>query len=356
MSITRWRRLRWLGVAGLAVGLGGVALATAGPASAAVPDRFGFVLYNGAAVVPTGTTPPATSVVPGPPGRYKIVFPGQAAKGGVVHVTAINPKPHWCQTDKFGPSGADEIVFISCFVPGGVRDKSAFSLIFSSSTGPLAGAGRYGYVDSQPSGAIVSQYNSAGLANGVSHTAVGQWLVKLPGLGTPGPRDGSLQATGLNPNVGARCKIANWASSTSAQLVKVWCFNSAGAFFDTRFHLTYQYKRSLYGAALPPKHFGYLWNQPPVGGPSTNFNSVLGPGANSLAPAGTGLSLVTFKGLAATPDDVQVTAFGGKSEFCSLNNAWVRSGGTVIERDVACFTNAGTPVNTGFFISYSSRV
>ena len=51
---------------------------------------------------------------------------------------------------------------------------------------------------------------------------------------------------------------------------------------------------------------GLSLSGPPVGGPSTNFNSVLGPGANSLAPAGTGLSLVTFKGLAATPDDIQV--------------------------------------------------
>jgi hypothetical protein len=339
---------------GLAVATVGVV--TALPAEAAVPNRFGFVLYNGGAVVGSGTTPAATTVLNGSPGRYLIRFPGQGTKGGVIHVTAINPKPHWCQIDKFAPSGADELVAISCYKPGGVRQNSAFSLIFSSSSGPAAGPGRFGYVDSQPSGAIVSQYNSAGLANGVSHPAVGRWLVKLPGLGTPGPQDGSLQATAVSPNVGARCKVANWASSPAGQQVKVFCFNSAGAPFDTRFHLSFQYRRALYGAVFPPKNFGYLWNRPPLGPPSTNFNSVLGPGVNAITPAGVGLSLVTFKAIGVLPDDVQVTAFGAGSQFCGLLTAWAHSGSTVIVRDVNCFTNAGTPVNTGFFVSHSSRL
>jgi len=353
--MARWRRVRWAALVGLGLTVATVGVATALPADAAVPNRFGFVLFNGVAVVGSGTTPAATTVLVGPPGRYQVRFPGQAAKGGVVHVTAINPKPHWCQTDKFGPSGVDEIVAISCYRPGGVREKSAFSLIFSSSSGPAAGGGRFGYVDAQPSGLLVSQYNSAGLANGVAHAAVGKWLVKLPGLSTPGPQDGSFQVTAVSPNVGARCKVANWASGAAGQQVKVFCFNSAGLPFDTRFHLTFQYKRSLYGAVRPPKNFGYLWNRPPVGPPSTNFNSVLGPGVNTLLPAGVGLSLVTFKAIGVTPDDVQVTAFGGGSQFCGLNTAWAHIGGGAVVRDVNCFTNAGAPINTGFLISHSSR-
>src|SRR5262249_33740037 len=146
-----------------------------------------------------------------------------------------------------------------------------------------------------------------------------------------------------------RCKVANWASSPAGQQVKVFCFNSAGAPFDTRFHLTFQYQRSLYGAARPPKYFGYLWNKPPLGPPSTNFNSILGPGVNTILPAGVGLSLVTMKAIGFLPDDVQVTAFGGGSQFCGLNFPWTHSGTTVFVRDVNCFTNAGVPINTGFF-------
>jgi hypothetical protein len=98
-----------------------------------------------------------------------------------------------------------------------------------------------------------------------------------------------------------------------------------------------------------------VWNKPPTGPPSTNFNSVLGPGVNTIAPAGTGLSLVTYKGIGVAQDDVQVTAVGGKNEFCGLNTAWARIGGTAVVRDVNCFTNTGAPINTGFFASYNSR-
>ena len=75
---------------GVLVGVGAATLVGVTPAQAAVPDRFGFVLWNGSAVVPSGTVPAATTVLFSPPGRYRITFPGQAAHGGVVHVTAIN--------------------------------------------------------------------------------------------------------------------------------------------------------------------------------------------------------------------------------------------------------------------------
>jgi hypothetical protein len=61
-----------------------------GPAQAAVPDTFGSVLWNGTPVVPSGTAPAATTVAFTPPGHYRITFPGQAAVGGEVHVSAIN--------------------------------------------------------------------------------------------------------------------------------------------------------------------------------------------------------------------------------------------------------------------------
>jgi hypothetical protein len=353
MSIARWR---WR-AAGLAVALaaGGIALAVANPAQAAVPDRFGYVLYNGSAVVPAGTFPAGVTVVPGLPGQYQVTFPGVGGKGGIVHVTAINPKAHWCQVEKFGVSGSSEVVVIGCYVPGGVRDKTPFSLVYTRSSGPLAGAGAYGYVDALPTGALVSTYNSAGAANAVGHTGIGRWLVKLPGLATPGPQAGSLQATAVNPGKPARCKVNNWVSGGAGQQVKVWCFDASGAPFDTRFHLSFQYLRGVYGGANPPKLFGYLWNHPPLGPPVTNFNSVTGPGTNTATPAGTGLTLLRYKAIAAAPDDVQVTAFGGKNEFCGLLTAWVRSGGDVVVRDVNCFTNTGTPINTGFFAAYASR-
>jgi hypothetical protein len=346
---------RWWAGASVAVLATGLAVASPGGAAhAAVPDTFGFVLWNGSAPVPSGTWPSATTVSVLSVGRYAVVFPGQAATGGVVHVTAINPAPHWCQVNSFGPSGADEKVLISCYRAGGAPDPSSFSAIFDSSSGPASSVGQFGYVNALPSGALVSQYNSAGAGNTVIHTGVGQWAVKFPGLATPGPVDGSLQSTAVNPQIPARCKVSSWSSSVSGQTAKVSCFDAGGAPLDTQFTLTYQYQRSLYGAVVPPKYFGYLWNTPPLGPPSTNFNNPLGPGANTISSSGVGLSIVKFPNLAVPPDDVQVTAAGSGSEFCGLNGNWTYSGPDTIVRDVNCFTNGGTPINTGFLISDNS--
>jgi hypothetical protein len=333
------------------------ALGAAAPAGAAAPDAVGFVLWDGAATVPARTFPAATTVLTGLPGQYRVIFPGMAARGGVVHVTAVNQDPYWCQADGWGPSGADQVVGISCYKAGGGLAPSAFTAMFESSSGTVvpAAQGRFGYVDATATGALVDQYNSAGAVNTVTHAGVGRWLVRLPGLTTPGPIDGSLQATAVSPNVGARCKIGRWRSSPAGgQQVLVLCFDAAGAPYDTRFTMSFQYERSLFAAAFPPKLFGYLWNAPPVGPVSTNFDSITGPGTVTLMPAGPGLSLITFPKLAGPPDTVQVTAAGVGSEFCGLLTTWFHIGGDTVVRDVNCWTNAGGRVDTGFLVSANS--
>ncbi len=351
----RTRPGRRLLAGALALGaLAATAVTGGGSAAAAAPDRFGFVLYSGGAVVGTGTTPAGTTVGVIGTGQYKITFVGAARDGGVAHVTAINSAPHWCQVNGYTPSGADEVVTISCHKVGGAPDFTDFSAIFSSSSGPVT-AGAFGYVNAMPSGALVSQYNSAVLGNTVTHTGIGQWSVKFPGLSTPGPIDGSLQATAVSPpTVPARCKVLGWTSATSGQVAQVSCFDAGGAPADTQFTLTYQYQRSLYGGAIPPKYFGYLWNQPTGGPAATNYNSILGPGANTLS-AGT-LSLVTFPKIGVLPDDIQVTGSGPGSDFCGLNFTWTHSGSDTIVRDVNCFTNAGAPSAAGFLVSDNSAL
>lgn len=326
------------------------------PADAAVPDRKAWALWNqtSASIVPFGTWPTTTTVTPLGIGRYQVKFPGQGAPNGIVHVTAVNNTPHWCQAENWGQSGADEIAIIRCYRVGGALDVSSFSAFFvRASGGPSSGP--YGYVDSAATGALISQFNSTGAANTSTPGGVGQWLVRFPGLVTGGPLDGSLQATAVNPQQGARCKVGSWASTGGGQDVKVLCFNAAGALLNTRFTLTYQYKVSLYGAAIPPKYFGYFLNQPPAGPPTTNFNSVLGLSANTILAAGTGLSMVTFPKIGFTQNTVQVTAYGANPNFCGLNTFWTNTTGPdLIVRDVNCFTNTGAAVNTGFTVSANS--
>jgi tetratricopeptide (TPR) repeat protein len=63
---------------------------------------------------------------------------------------------------------------------------------------------------------------------------VGRYTVKLPGLGTPGPIDGSVQATAVSPNVGARCKVETWTSSPSDQVATIACYTAAGWPFEQK--------------------------------------------------------------------------------------------------------------------------
>ncbi|MGN9907142.1 hypothetical protein ACTMTJ_06235 [Phytohabitans sp. LJ34] len=351
--------LHRLAAVGVAAALAAVGLAA--PAQAAVPDGHGFVLWNGATTVPSGTWPPATTVTPFGGGFYEVVFPGQAAKGGVVHVTAISGRPIWCQALKWGHSGTDQIAYVGCFRPGGFGIDTPFTAVFTSSSPPDGVPGHYGYVHADASTAIVSEYNSVfGTGNSVSSTATGEYLVRFRGLGSPGPNDGSLQVTAVNSSVGAHCQIAKWNSNSVSQDVLVFCFDGTGVPLKTGFTLSYQLERSLFGSAFPPKFFGYVWNmQPPPapnpGPPTTNFNSQLGLGANALVSSGPGLTLVGFRALAQRPDTVQVSANGQSGEFCNLQAPWSYSGSTVIVRNVACYNAGGGRVDAGSFTSYNSE-
>ncbi|MBB5868035.1 hypothetical protein F4553_001414 [Allocatelliglobosispora scoriae] len=344
-------------LAGLAL-LATMITTNAGPAQAAVPDRKGWVLWNqaGPAVVPFGTWPPATTVVQPALGRYRVTFPGQAAPGGVVHVTAINTAPRWCQVDSWGVVGADEIANVSCRAPGGALAQTSFSAVFYSSSGGPA-AGPYGYVYSTAAGAVVNQYNSAAGINTVFPGPVGVYLVRFPGIVTGGPLDGSVQVTSVLASAAARCKVGGWSSTALGQDVTVRCFNAAGAPVNTAFTVTYQHKVSLYGASSPPFRFGYVLFQPGVGPPTTNYNNgLLAFGANTVGGGG-GLFIVTFPAIGVPQNTVQVSAYGPSPDFCGMNVPWLNAGGAppqLIVRDVNCFTNAGAPVTTGFTVSASS--
>jgi len=199
---------------------------------------------------------------------------------------------------------------------------------------------------------IINSYNSLGFATTCSHTGVGSYSIAFIGLGTPGPQDGAIQVTAVNPAAAARCKVAGWLSSPNGQFFKILCFNTFGALADNAFTSTYQLQRSLYGPAFPPNLFGYVWNMPGAGPPGTNFNSVVGSNAFGGGPP---VWTVKYYSLASTaPANAQTTAFGAGPDFCGLHKPWFNAGTDVIVT-VNCFDNAGNPVNSGFINSFSSR-
>ncbi|WP_406210193.1 hypothetical protein OH807_40190 [Kitasatospora sp. NBC_01560] len=337
------------------------AVPAAGPAHAAVPDRWGFAFLDNPTPPPgyvpdttrqwgSWTTPASNPVKVDQValGSYVVHFPLIGGPGGIAHATAVNRTGTWCQIKGWTTVGTGQDVSVACYKPTGTPDNSPFTVLYTTSSGtPAPPGGDYGYVHSTITGALVTQYNSAGGANVVSHGSTGIWKAWLPGLGLA-TNVGNVEVTAVDAVQGARCKVADWAPAATGQTFVVACFDAANAPYDTRWTLSYSVKRAVHGPAFPPKSFGYLWYNGSVP-PGTNFNSV---GATNTLAVGVP-STVTLPGVAVASDTAQFTAFGGGPGWCNLALPWTRTSGTV-KLNPLCFNPGGTPVAAPFLTAYTS--
>jgi hypothetical protein len=363
-SITR----RLAAVASVIAMAAGLAATAAGPAQAAVPDKWGFAYVNMPTVagIPdvthqAGSWPAAFKVhtTPGAIGRVFVTFPRIASKDGVVHVTAVNAGPVWCQAEKWGPSGPNEVVVVRCRKAGGAPVFSPFTVLYTTSTkGPFPAGRAYGYVHFQPTAGIVASFNSVGAANTVTPAGVGVWVVRMHGLGSS-TWSGNVQVTAVNSSGPAKCEIAAWGAAPSGQRFTVACFNGGSTPLKTGWTLSYQRGRSIFGGQ--PKRFAYTFNRKPsIPGPyapapaSVNFNSL--GGVNTIQRAGTGLSLVQFPRVGLLPNTVLVSPFKIGAGFCNLLTLWatLATSAQVTVRDVACYNSAGAHATSVSFITYTS--
>lgn len=316
------RVIRRLAAAASVVGLGaGLMTAAMGSAQAAVPDQWGFAYVSKPAVagVPdlmhqAGSWPAAFHVhtAPAAVGAVIVMFPRIASKNGVVHVTAVNEGPVWCQAEKWAASGPNELVSVRCHKVGGAPVFSPFTVL---------------------------------------------WKVRLPGLGSSGWA-GNVQVTAVNPAVAAKCQIAAWTPATSAQQFLVRCFNGAATPLKTGWTLSYQRGRSIFGGQ--PKLFAYIFNDKPANPgpyvpapPAVSFNSA--SGANTVTNGG-GFSLVHFPRVGALPNTVLVSPFRAGAGFCNLNTLWSTAPAApgVIVRDVVCWDATGHRKPAASFVTYTS--
>jgi hypothetical protein len=357
-------------IPGLAtVGLiGATAAALASPAQAAIPDHWGFAYVNKPAVpgIPdvnhqagSWPAPLKVHVKPGVVGQVFVAFPKIASKAGVVHVTAVAGHPVWCQAQKWGPSGVNEVAAVRCFKPGGAPVFSPFTITFeTSSKGPIPAGRAFGYVRFKPGTGVVTSFNSHGAVNHVTAGPAGVWNVALPGLGTSALA-GNVQVTAVNPAKAAKCEIGSWAPHPTGQVFQVRCYNAGVAPLATGWTLTYARGRTVLGTQ--PKSFAYTFDHQPLlvgpyapAPPPVNFNS--GGGVNSVRSAGTGLRLVQMPKVGALPDNVIVSAFKVGPGFCNLLSPWATSGAPqVTVRDVACYTAGGVLKSQASLVTYASK-
>lgn len=360
--------------AALSLGLTGavsmIAL-SAGVAQAAVPDRWGFAYVSKPAVpgIPdaqhqAGSWPAPFKVTtkPGVVGQVIVRFPKIASKGGVVHVTAVDSRAVWCQAQKWGPSGTDEVAIVRCFRASAgpaVPVFAPFAVMFTrSSKGPFPAGRAYGYVHFQPGAGVVARFNSAGAVNTVTPGPVGVWLVTMPGLGSA-VQSGGVQVTAVDPAGPTKCELSGWASSASRQRFQVRCYNGMATPLSTGWTLSYQRKRAITGGQ--PANFAYtVDNKPLLAGPyapappTVNFNSA--GAVNTIRSAGAGLRLVQFPGVGVLPNNVLVSGFKVGPGFCNLLTLWATTFGApnVLVRDVACYTSTGVLKNQSSLVTYTA--
>jgi hypothetical protein len=355
-------------VIGVAAGLAGAAItAGAGVAQAAVPNQWGFAFVSKPAVagIPdlshqagSWPSPLHAHSTPGVVGQVFVVFPHLASKNGVVHVTAVNQGPVWCQAQKWAPAGANEVVAVRCYKVGGVPVFSPFTVLYTTSTkGPFPAGRAYGYVHFQPATGITGTFNSAGASNTVTAGPVGEWVVKMPGLGSS-TLSGNVQVTAADPGAAAKCQIGAWASTAAGQDFLVRCYDGAAAPLKTGWSLSYQRGRSIFGGE--PKLFAYTFNNQPANPgpyapvpPPVNYNTT---GAVNKIQNGGGFAFVQFPNVGVLPNTVQVSPYKIGAGFCNLNTLWATpaSSANVLVRDVVCWTPAGKIKASGSFVTYTS--
>ncbi|GIG59172.1 hypothetical protein Lfu02_35440 [Longispora fulva] len=352
----------------LLVAVCGAVLGPVAPAQAATADQWGFALVDNP-TVPLFTTLNTTrqwgtwkTAFPADwasggklaTGRFRVKFPHIGTPKGFVHVTPVSRTGNYCEILFWTPSGVDEILDVQCHKPGGVADDTAFTVMWSVSSGVAAPPGSHAYVRYGTSG-IVDSYNSTGLGVSGGPLGTGQYSFKLYGVGLATVLSGNLQATAIQPN-GAprRCNIYQWSMAGTDIVAYVFCYNQAGAATNTEFTLSYHRERTVLGSFAPPKYFGYVWTAGNVG--QTNFNYPTGLNTNVVGTAPPlGRFIVKYPNLGQKETTAQVTANSSTSRYCNLTSPWTYSGPDAVV-DVICFDNAGVYTPEVFFSTFTSRI
>ncbi len=348
----------------------GVAVAsTAGTAQAATPDAWAYALVLKPAVAgPVDAThwkesvpSPTPTSAPGAVGQVAVTFPNIGSfKQGIVHVTAVFDKLAWCQAQRWGPTGGNEVVVVRCYRKGGVPTFMPFTVLFTTSSGKLPGGLQYAYVHDSGT-AIVSSYNSTGLSDTVTNVSTGVWRVRLPGP-SPTTHAGGIQVTAVNRTKPAICDVGGQTWSASGQTIIVRCYGFSGKPLKTGWDLSYQRGRAITGGK--PKLFAYTLNTKPLvpgpyapAPPAINVNS--NGGVNKIQRSGGGEWLVSLPRVGVLPNTVFVTAASTTVRVCNLNTTWATilapaGPGIVTVRDVVCYKVSGAMTPTKWFLSYST--
>jgi hypothetical protein len=341
--------------------VGGIGLA-ASPASATPTGPIGSAFVWASSPTTASYVPPSTyqwnstsgvavnSITRSGVGSYTVNLPGLGASSGTVLVTAYGSTTDYCKVVNWGPNHTSQAINVHCFTNVGAPADSQFTLSYSNgNTGNSRG---YAWANepTSPSYTPSTSYqgNTTGATNTITRSGVGAYQVIFPNLAAAA---GHAQVTAYGAG-SERCKVAGWGPSGGAQAVSVRCFTAAGAAADTLFTITYVRDGNVLGETVCCGPNGnptaYAWADQPTAASYAPASAYQFPGwaSSTITRAGTGDYM--FKTPVNLGDgNVQVTAYGGGSEYCKVVN-WNDVDGVRVH----CYTAAGAPVDTFFDVSF----
>ncbi len=177
-------------------------------------------------------------------GYYKVRFPNQLHQEASVVVTAVGANANFCQSMGWSVDATGTDLLVTCFDSVGALADSAFSLRYEWRQPSWASDQKlHGYLLASqatiPSYTPSWQFNTTGVANTASRSAVGRYQVTYPNLPPHSSTTVLISAWALWPSY---CKPLNWGSNTptgASTFVNARCFTHAGVASDVGYTQVY---------------------------------------------------------------------------------------------------------------------
>jgi len=297
-------------------------------------------------------------------GYYTVNFDNLATSGGVAHVSAYGGNHH-CNVRNWHSTSSSLIVNVKCIDTQGRPVDGKFTALFYKETQEINRRTAYVWanqassdlnIDYTPS--LSYQWNSKGVNNSVTRIGVGQYRVRVPGLGAWHGKRGTVMVTAYGDDHNF-CKVRNWALDGTDTLVYVNCFSALGSEQNNRFTMSFMRDLTL---AAPVgeqvKYNAYVWLDNEAGGFQSHRyqdnNKMPAPSWADVTLSLPGTYRVSLPQLKfSNKTTSKITAYGYGNDYCNIRHWWSNgSGGTAV--NVACYDINGAEKKSRFTLLYAT--
>ncbi|MFN3242820.1 MAG: hypothetical protein ACE37K_15070 [Planctomycetota bacterium] len=293
--------------------------------------------------------------------RYVVKIPGMSTANGTAHASAYGGN-HTAVVNSWSLVGSAVWIYVDCWTPsGGPANDAAFTVHFRSG-GNDRTREAYCFANSPNANSYTPatdfSFNADRPDPTITRGGTGSYTVFFPGLDPLGAELGHVQVTPYGPGL-LRAKVSGWAAGSTGVTIGVRVYDGAGNPSNGRFMVSYNEVAAPIGDMQGSG--AHVWAGQPFtasylpGAAYTDENGTV-PSTDPIEVSrlGVGVYQVELPTLAAFDSStVQVTAYGGGSEYASVSG-WAGNGSGGTQVTVRCYDAAGAPADEAFTMLYLS--